>query len=92
MNQRLDTEPATRPNASSAHMALVLGIADRGHRVFNGVAESATMSPDDQADVLGRLIDELDTERAQIVSARESAYRLAELEILLGNEATNGGM
>jgi len=47
------------------------------------------------------LLDEIDRERARIVSARESAFRLAELENLIADEeaaearwnaANNGGM
>lgn len=88
MNQRLEPEaPATIPDASSAHIALMLSIADRGRSVFDGVAESATMSPDDQADALGWLLDELDTQRARLVSARDGAYRLAELEALIEGAA-----
>jgi hypothetical protein len=103
MNQRIETERDrdTIPNASSAHMAIVMGIAARGQEIFKAVGETSTMGPDDQADVLGRLLDELDDERARIVSARDSAHHLAEIESLLEREeadeerwnaANNGGM
>lgn len=101
MNQRVETGHDTHPLASTDHDALVLDICHRGHTIFTAVAESLTMSAEDRADSLGQLIDELDRERARIVSARDGAYRLAELESLIGaedaeenrwNEENNGGM
>lgn len=86
MNQRIETAADTHPLASTDHDALVLDICHRGHAIFTAIAESLTMSPEDRASSLGPLIDELDTERARIVSARDDAYRLAELESLLGAE------
>jgi hypothetical protein len=102
VNQRIETPLETLPKASSDHDAVVIDICARGHAVFAAIAETLTMSPDDQASVLGELLDELDAERARIVSARDGAYRLAELESLIGshpddaedrwNAANNGGM
>jgi hypothetical protein len=87
VNQRVETPAATEPNAASAHLALVLSIASRGSATFSTVSDIATMSPDDQADAFGSLLDDLDTLRACVVTAREGSYRLAELESLLD---TNG--
>lgn len=101
MNDRIEAAPDTVPNASTAHMAIVFQIADRFQGFVSTLSESTTMSPDDQADTLGALLDEIDRERARIVSARESAFRLAELENLIADEeaaearwnaANNGGM
>ena len=89
MNQRIETEPATLPDASSAHMALVLGIANRGRRTFDAIADAATMFPDDQFNSLGDALDDLDALRACIVSARDGAGRLAQLESELDSD--NGG-
>ena len=87
MNQRIEAERDTIPNASGEHIALVLSIADRGRKVFDGVADVATMGPEDQAAAMGELLDELDAQRARLVSARDSAYRLAELEALMEGAA-----
>jgi len=83
MNQRIETAPDTHPLASTDHDALVLDICHRGHAIFTAIAESLNMSPEDRAQTLGQLIDDLDTQRARIGSARDDAYRLAELESLL---------
>lgn len=87
MNPRIEPEPATLPDASGEHIALVLSIADRGRKAFGDLAETVTMSPDDQAAAMGELIDALDTERARLVSARDGAFRLAELEALIEGAA-----
>ena len=87
MNQRVETEPETLPDASGEHIALVLSIADRGRKAFADLAETVTMSPDDQAAAMGELLDDLDMERARLVSARDGAYRLAELEALIEGAA-----
>lgn len=70
----------TMPCPASTHDALVLDIAARGRGVFTAVSETINMSPSDQGDALGVLLDELDAERARIVAARDAAYELAEVE------------
>ena len=82
MNARIEAARATSPQATSDHDAIVIDICVRGHSVFNAVASTLSMSPEDRAGALGGLIDELDAERARLVSARDGAYRLAELESL----------
>ena len=101
MNARVETVEATEPNASTVHDAMVLDLVGRGHALYTAIGETLTMSPDDRAKALGELLDEHDTARASIVAAREDAFRLAELESLLGehpdaaedawNAANNGG-
>jgi hypothetical protein len=102
VNQRIATADDTVPSASTENEVLLRDIALRSLSFGRAISETSTMSPDDRADALGRLLDEHDAERARIVSAREGAYRLAELECLLDpdpdtaenrwNAENNGGM
>jgi hypothetical protein len=87
VNQRIEPPRDTIRNPSTDNEVLLRDIAVRGAAVFAGVSETTTMCPEDRADALGCLLDELDTERARIVSARAQSYRLAELETLLEGAA-----
>lgn len=70
----------TMPCPASTHDALVLDVAARFQAIGKAVADTITMSPSDRGDALGVLLDELDAERARIVSARDAAYEQAEVE------------
>ena len=79
MNARLQS-PATTPTASAAHDAAVLDVASRLRELATALAGTTTMGPNDAAQVMGELLDELSDARSRLDSVRDSAYRLAELE------------
>ena len=70
----------TSPQASSKHDALVLDVGARFAAFGRQIAESITMSPEDQADLFGRLQDQINHEYLRLGTCREVAAENAATE------------
>jgi hypothetical protein len=69
-----------KPRASSKNDALVLDIAARLRAIGAYVAETIDMSPEDAAEQMGRLLDQVNHEHMRMNGAREVFQEFAEVE------------
>lgn len=70
----------TTPQASSKHDALVLDVASRFAAFGRQIAEAVTMSPEDQAELFGRIQDQINHEYLRLGFCRETASENAATE------------
>jgi len=70
----------TAPVATSKHDALVLDVASRFAAFGRQIAEAVTMSPEDQADLFGRIQDQINHEYLRLGFCRETASENAAIE------------
>jgi hypothetical protein len=80
VNAKLETAAATAPQASSKHDALILDVSARFTAFGRQIAEAVTMSPEDQAELFGRLQDQINHEYMRLGTCREVAGEFAAIE------------
>jgi len=70
----------TAPQASSKHDALILDVGSRITALGRQITEAVTMSPEDQADLFGRIQDQINHEYMRLGGCREMAAENAATE------------